>query len=98
MGTFHDGLGELHGITVVVETNGSRTAVGRCHELNEAGIVLLDADVHDARDGGVCKAAFLEKAARFGVWARAPKLVLPRAEIASVRPLGEVARELESGT
>ena len=30
MGTFHDGLGELHGLTVVVDTRGPQIAIGRC--------------------------------------------------------------------
>ena len=42
MGTFHDDKGELHGITIVVETSGPRTYIGRCFEESERGVVLLD--------------------------------------------------------
>jgi len=44
VGTFHDDKGELHGITVVVETTGPRVYVGRCDTQTPQGIILLDAD------------------------------------------------------
>ena len=39
MGTFHDDMGELHGITVVVDTNGSMVYIGRCHEMDDERIL-----------------------------------------------------------
>ena len=45
MGTFHQHRGELHGITVVVET-GAELWVGRCDTADDRGVFLLDADVH----------------------------------------------------
>ena len=41
MGTFHDGLGELHGITVVVDTKGTRIAIGRCHTVTESKVMTI---------------------------------------------------------
>lgn len=90
MGTFHADKGELHGITVVVDTNGPRVYVGRCDEETPEGIVLLDADHHDDGEGGRSKQEYLQRAARFGVFKKHDRLVVPRAEIASVRRLGDL--------
>ena len=91
MGTFHQGKGELHGITVVVDTDGPEVFVGRCDEVTPEGVVLLDADLHRAEDGQPTKEEWVRRAARFGVWARHRHLVVPRARVASIRRLGEVA-------
>ena len=88
MGTFHSDKGDLHGITVVVDTPGSKVYVGRCDTETPDGIALLDVDVHE--EGEVTKAAYLEKAGKFGVFAKHKSLFVPRAEIASVRKLGDL--------
>ena len=87
MGTFHDDKGELHGMTVVVDTAGPKLYVGRCDTETPDGIHLLDADVHEATE--VSKEAYLKKANMYGVFAKHKTLFVPRAEIASVRKLGE---------
>ena len=56
MGTFHDDKGELHGITVVVETNGRRIYIGRCDEEKPEGAQRLAKVDRGARDGGEEKA------------------------------------------
>lgn len=89
MGTFHQGKGELHGITVVVDTAGARAYVGRCDTEAPEGIVLLDADVYDGA-AGEAKEAWIARAARVGVWKTHDRLFVPRADIASVRRLGDV--------
>ena len=90
MGTFHDDLGALHGITVVVDTNGPRVVVGRCHEMTEQGILLHDADVHDASEGDVSKEEFVRRAAEVGVWAKHKSFIVPADEVTSVTRLGDV--------
>ena len=95
MGTFHNDKGELHGITVVVDTNGSKVFVGRCDTVLPEGVVLLDADVHDeavpGKDGQpVSKDAYVNKAAKFGVWKRYDRVLVPTNEVASIQRLGEV--------
>lgn len=92
MGTFHDNKGELHGITVVVDTTGPEVYVGRCDEMDDEGILLLDADVHVDGHGGKSKDDYVREAARVGIWAKEPRVMIPRSRIASVRRLGEVAR------
>ncbi|MEZ5333440.1 MAG: hypothetical protein R2991_15710 [Thermoanaerobaculia bacterium] len=89
MGTFHDDRGELHGITVVVDT-GDALWVGRCDIADDTQVVLRDADVHRGEDAAG-RAAYLEKAASFGVWKKHDVIAIPSAEVRSLRRLGEIA-------
>ena len=89
MGTFHQGKSALHGITVVVDTDGPEVYVGRCDDEDERGIVLHDADVHRDGDGGRSKHDYLRVAARLGVFKKHDRLFIPRAHVASVRRLGD---------
>ena len=86
MGTFHDGKGELHGITVVVRTTTGRTWVGRCDTVDAHGAHLLDADVHE----GAGADAWLAQAARLGIWPRHPQVLVPAAEVREVVRLGDL--------
>ena len=51
MGSFHDTKDLLHGITVAA-IMGETVHVGRCHERNDATIVLLDVDSHTQDEAG----------------------------------------------
>lgn len=90
MGTFHQGKSDLHGITVVVDTTGPEIYVGRCDDMDDDKVILLDADVHHEGEGGRSKDEYLAAAARYGVWKRHARLVLPRQRVASVRRLGDL--------
>lgn len=90
MGTFHQGKGELHGITVVVETVGPEVWVGRCDEVGPRGVVLHDADVHRDGDGGPSRTEYLSRAAQFGVWKRYDHVVVPTERVTSIRRLAEL--------
>ncbi len=91
MGTFHHDTHELHGITCVVETQGPRTYVGRVHEVGPAGVLLHDADVFDEVPGGPTKAEYLARTAAVGPWPRHKSIVVPAADVTSVRRLGDLA-------
>jgi len=90
MGTFHDDKGELHGITVVVRTNGPAVYVGRCDTQDEQGIVLLDADRHEDGEDGKSTVEYLDFAARYGVFKKHDVLRVPAAEVAGVQRLGDL--------
>ncbi len=90
MGTFHNGKGELHGITVVVETKGALVYIGRCWEIDDKRIVLVDADEHEDGQAGRSNQEFIRRAAKFGVWSRLDRMSLPLSFVASVTPLGEI--------
>lgn len=85
----HQRKSELHGLTVVVETHGGDLYVGRCYDVVSDGVILLDADTHPAASEEVSRTEFLDRAARFGVWPRNPRLIIPREDVASLKLLAE---------
>jgi iron-sulfur cluster assembly protein len=91
MGTFHDTADPLHGITVVA-TAGDTVYVGRCHERDAEHVVLVDVDQHTAGEDGRTNGEYLERAAKFGVWNKHERLVLPAAEVTGLVPLAEYFR------
>ena len=84
---FHPGHHDLHGITVVLQTTGPHTYVGRFDHEDESGVHLLDVGMHDA-SGGARREEYLERTLRFGVRADRKHVIVPRAEIASITQLG----------
>jgi hypothetical protein len=85
---FHPGHSELHGITVVVETNGSRTYVGRYDSQDEQGLHMLDVGVHD-ETAPLSKDEYIRNSARFGIRSEHKHLIVPSHEVARVTRLGE---------
>ena len=90
MGTFHQNKSELHGITVVVDTSGPEIYVGRCDDMDDEAVILLDVDVHRDGENGKSKDDYVKRAAQFGVWKKHDRLVLDRGQVTSVRRLGEL--------
>ena len=76
-------------MTVVVETSGPLTYVGRFDTEDSAGVHLLDVGVHDAAADGT-REEFVRRSARFGVRTDRKHLVVPRAQVARITRLGEV--------
>ena len=76
-------------MTVVVETSGLLTYVGRFDTEDAAGVHLLDVGVHDAAAGGT-REEFVLRSARFGVRTDRRHLVVPRAQVSRITRLGEV--------
>lgn len=89
----HSDRGELHGITIVVDTAGPKVYIGRCFEATDEHVVLLDADVHEDGTNGRSKEQFIEKAAHVGVWNRMKQVTIPRDEVTSIQKLREIATE-----
>jgi hypothetical protein len=90
MGTFHQHKHELHGITVVVDTAGPEIYVGRCDDIVNGKIVLLDGDLHRDGEGGRSKEEFLRRAALYGVWKKFDHVLLDSAQVISIRRLGDL--------
>lgn len=88
---FHPGHAELHGITVVLETNGSRTYIGRYDSEDEHGVHMLDVGVHDGAGGGVSKEEYVRKSAKFGIRCDHKHLVVPADQVARITRLGRMA-------
>ena len=88
MGTFHNNRGDLHGVTVAAFMT-ETVYVGRCHEMDEQRLLLLDVDQHTEGQEGRTNLEYLERSAKFGVWKKYDQLVLPMADITEVKPLGD---------
>jgi hypothetical protein len=86
---FHPGHHALHGITVVLETRGTETYVGRFDSEDEQGVHLLDVGVHDGERGG-SKEEYVRRSAKFGIRADRKHLVVPRDVVVRITPLGEL--------
>ncbi|HEX7336384.1 MAG TPA: hypothetical protein VF252_04165 [Gemmatimonadales bacterium] len=87
---FHPGHAELHGITVVLETNGAKTYVGRYDSEDAAGVHLLDVGIHDLSTAAGSKDDYIRKSAKFGIRAEHKHVVVPAAEVARITRLAEV--------
>ena len=87
---FHPGHHELHGITVVIETHGPRTYVGRFDSEDQQGLHLLDAGIHEATTDAPSRDEFVRRSAKFGVRAEHKHLIVPAREVARITRLGEV--------
>jgi hypothetical protein len=88
---FHPGHAELHGITVVVETNGPRTYVGRYDSEDEGGVHMLDVGIHDETAAKLSKDEYIKNSAKFGIRTEHKHLIVPSREVARVTRLSEVA-------
>lgn len=86
----HDHRHPLHGITVVVDTEGPEIYVGRCDTMDDTRIVLRDVDLHRDGDDGTTKEEYVRRAAEFGTWKKHDHLVLETSRVTSVRKLGEI--------
>jgi hypothetical protein len=85
----HASKHELHGITVVVETDGAELFVGRCDDIDGEGVHLKDADRHVDGEGAVPREEFLARARRFGVWPNHRMLTVPGERVRRVVRLVE---------
>lgn len=85
----HAAKGELHGITVVVDTSGPDLYIGRFFEQRSDGIVLLDVARHVAGGGAPSKEEYVRTAARFGQWKELDRVVVPLPQVRSVSRLAD---------
>ena len=84
---FHPGHHELHGITVVLETRGPNTYVGRFDSQDDAGVHLHDVGVHDATNTSGTKDDFLRRCDRFGIRPELRDLTVPGGDVARIQRL-----------
>ena len=89
---FHPGHHELHGITVVLETTGPVTYVGRFDTEDERGVHLLNVATHDPATSAHTLDEFLARTLRFGVKAERKHLVVPSGEVGKIRKLAELGQ------
>ena len=86
----HQDRSELHGYTLVVDTDGPEIYIGRCDDVTDSEVILLDVDVHSDGDEGRSKAEYVERSAQMGFWKKHDMMVLPRGRVTSIRKLGDL--------
>ena len=73
-------------MTVVVETSGSRTYVGRYDRADQLGVHLLDVGVHDA-GSGTDKGHYIGRSAKFGIKTEYRHLTVAPEEVVRITQL-----------
>jgi hypothetical protein len=87
---FHPGHHALHGITVVLDTTGPLTYVGRFDTQDDGGVHLLDVAVHDRSDATSSREEFLRRTLKFGVPVTRKQVMVPSGDVATLVPLSTV--------
>lgn len=88
---FHPGHEELHGVTVVVESDAGVTWVGRYHERTPRGVMMHDVATHDPSTATLPREAWLSRIIRFGVRVDTKHLVVPNEHAGRVIRLADWA-------
>ena len=86
----HEHKHDLHGITVVVETDGPELWIGRCDDIVADGVILKDADVHREGETERPRAEWLERAKRVGVFPHHRQHLVAAPRVLNVRRLAEI--------
>lgn len=92
---FHPGHDDLHGMTVVVLTQGPLTVVGRWDAVRNGLVHLNDCALHDGADP-VARDAFLTAQKTYGVAVEHRTLTVPEKTIARVVRLREWSADAPS--
>jgi hypothetical protein len=86
---FHPGHPDLHGVTVILETESEAIYVGRFHEETAQGILLHDVAEHRVSSGSPSREEFVQRTLKFGVRAVHPHLVVPSGSVRRMSRLVE---------
>ncbi len=85
---FHEERHALHGVTVVLDTTGGETHLGRFDLEDGSGVHLINVASHQGDPAS--RDEFIRRSARFGIQVERKHLVVPSESVARVMPLGEV--------
>ena len=85
---FHPGHHQLHGVTVVLETRGPVTYLGRFDAEDERGVHLLNVAIHDSSRGS--RDEFVRRSAKFGIQVDRQQVTVPSADVVRIAPLGQI--------
>ena len=83
-------LGPLVGKNVVLDTSSPYVYIGRLERAGEEYLVLTDADVHDMRDAGGTRDAYVVETKKIGVRVNRSTVFVKVAEIVSLSAIEEV--------
>jgi len=82
----------LHGITVIVDTDGDTLYIGRCHEEDDQRVLLMNAVAYTDGQDGKSKTEWITHAAKFGFFADIDSIAVPRGQVTTITKLGDVPR------
>ena len=92
-----DPLEEMLGQKVVLDTLTPIVYLGTLSALSEHAIVLVDADIHDCRDGTANKEGYVADAVSDGVAANRRRIVVMRSVVISASLLADVIDSMPDG-
>ena len=86
---FHPGHEELHGVTVVVESQNGVAWVGRYHERTDRGVLLHDVAIHDPTSADQTREVWIQRLLKFGIRIDQKHVVVPDADASRIVRLQE---------
>jgi len=86
---FHPGHHDLHGITVVLETD-AELWVGRFDSVTPKGVLLHDAGCYEDGVTEGTREEYLQKTLKFGVRATVKNKLIPEDQVRGIRQLAEL--------
>jgi hypothetical protein len=86
---FHPSHEELHGVTVVVETTGPRTYVGRYDSRDDRGVHMRDVGFHDPAVEDLSKDEYIRTTKKFGIKTQFKDFTVPLNEVSRIVRLAE---------
>ena len=84
---FHSGHHPLHGVTVIIESTGPATYVGRFDSEDETGFHLLQVAIHREGVNELAREAYLSRTMKFGVRTDCDHILVPRSEVRKITRL-----------
>lgn len=91
MTTLEDPVRELVGKVIVMDTQGPLIYIGTLTQVTEVFYILMEADVHDSNDSRASKDLYVVETRDLGVRVNRKRVLVMRAQIASVSLLSDVA-------
>ncbi len=88
-----DALKQMLNQRVVIDTNGPIVYLGTLKEITEGGYTLVDADVHDCREGHATKEVYIAEAARDEIAVNRKEVVVCARYAMSISKLCDVVTE-----
>jgi hypothetical protein len=83
-------------MTVVVETSGALTYVGRYDREDERGVHLLDVGIHEA-GSGLSRESYIERSAKYGIRSEQRHVTVAAADVVRITLLGRWESPVSQG-
>lgn len=84
-------LDDLVGMEVVIDLRSTYVCLGTLRAVQGEFLELIDADIHDFRDGNATREVYVYDSVRFGIRRNRSQVLLRREEIVAIARLDAVA-------